>query len=115
MPTRSRIHESVALAALFSTSWALHVSWMTNLLVAKSADMNRLFNVAPSIGPIAGLYLCSLSVGIILFISMSLWLRGKDCTPLRHRAFAFFVFSVGLFTLMTLPIVYGTTLGVTRS
>lgn len=112
---RSRVHESVALAALFATSWALHVGWMTNLLVAKSSAMNRLFDVVPSIGPIAGIYLCSFTTGFVLFVAISLWLRGKDCTPMRHRAFAFFVFSVLMFALMTLPLVYGTTVGVTRS
>ncbi len=115
MKNNGRIHESVAVAALVAAGWTLQVAWISNFLMAKSEELHRLFDVVPSIGPIAGLYLSSLVAGVVVFFGTALWLRGKDCQPYRQQTLAFFFISVILFSVMTLPIVYGLSLGVTRS
>ena len=60
-----------------------------------------------ALGPISIVYLLSLGVGLPSFLLFCFFLRGRDCTDLRDRAFWFFVVSLILFVILTFPPVYG--------
>lgn len=104
--SKHHFYESVALAALFAVSLTLHIAWISNLLVARVAYFQTLFNIVPSIGPVSGLYLNSFLSFIILFVLVFLYWRGKDCSHARKTLFSFFLFSLVTFFVMTLPFVY---------
>ncbi len=59
---RGRIHESLALCALFAGSVALNVAWIDNLLLTRSAVIRDWMTLNPAIGPISGLYLDTFGV-----------------------------------------------------
>ena len=102
-----RIHESFALAAVMAASVALHVAWMDNLLITKSKTIAQWVTLNPDIGPISGLYIDVLGAYFVsLLIFAALW-RGRDVSHWRERVFWFFITSIIIFLLMTLPFVYG--------
>lgn len=104
---RDRIHESFALAALLAGGVALHVAWIDNLLITRSTAVAQMVTLNPDIGPISGLYIDVLGAYFTsLLIAAALW-RGRDVSHWRERVFWFFVASVVIFLLMTLPFVYG--------
>ena len=100
------MHESLALSAYLSTAVTLQIAWMANLLVHRSPWVRDQFTLVPSIGPISGLYLKFAISYVLLFGIFVLIFRGRDCTKWRDRAFWFFLCSVMMFLVLTLPIVY---------
>ncbi|MBI4438230.1 hypothetical protein HY631_04755 [Candidatus Uhrbacteria bacterium] len=104
---RNRIHESLALCALFSGAVALHVAWIDNLLITRSRVFAEFITLNPDVGPVSGLYVDTLGAFFMTFLlAASVW-RGKDVSHWRDRVFWFFIASILLFLLMTLPFVYG--------
>ncbi len=102
----SRIHESVALAAIFALSVTLHVAWLANLLAHKIPLVRAWFTVSADIGPVSGMYLFTLIVFVLFFgLGVLAW-KGKDCSHWRERILWFFMVSLVVFFVMTLPIVY---------
>ena len=102
-----RIHESFALSAILAASVALHVAWIDNLLISRSAAVADMVTLNPDIGPISGLYVDVIGAYFTsLLIAAALW-RGRDVSHWRDRVFWFFVVSLIVFLLMTLPFVYG--------
>jgi len=97
---KSRIHESIAVAALFAAGVSLHAAWIANLVWFRSSRVDVL-------GP---LYLFVDTVYVIIFILTVAWCRGRDCSDFRDRAYHFFLVSILIFSVMTLPIVYGFTI-----
>ncbi|MEK7452225.1 MAG: hypothetical protein AAB664_02710 [Patescibacteria group bacterium] len=104
--SKQRFHESVALAALFAASITLHVAWISNLLVARVPFFQQWFTLAPSVGPVSGLYAKSLFSFLVIFFCAAWYWRGKDCSHARKHLFQFFLISLLTFFLMTLPFVY---------
>lgn len=108
---RNRIHESLALSALFAGAVALHVAWIDNLLITRSPIIRDWMILIPDVGSISGLYLDTLGAFFTTFlIAAAIW-RGKDVAHWRDRVFWFFVVSIIAFLLMTLPFVYGFVIG----
>lgn len=106
-----RIHEPVALAAIFACSVTLHVAWIANLILARLPLLAASFVRFPELGPISGLYILIGGVYLVLFVLTAFWFRGRDCTSAREGVFWFFVSSIVAFTLLTLPSVYTFSLG----
>lgn len=104
---RNRIHESLALAALFAGAVALHVAWIDNLLITRSQLIREFITLNPDIGPISGLYVDTLGAFFVAFLLAAFFWRGRDVSHWRDRVFWFFVTSIVIFLLMTLPFVYG--------
>ncbi|MFA4845359.1 MAG: hypothetical protein WC654_02265 [Patescibacteria group bacterium] len=104
---RHRIHESLALAALFAGAIALHVAWIDNLLITRSPIFREFITLNPDIGPISGLYVDTLGAFFVAFLLAAFVWHGKDVSHWRDRVFWFFVTSIVIFLLMTLPFVYG--------
>ena len=104
--SKHRFHESIALATVFAASVTLHVAWISNLLVAQVPLFQQWASVVPSIGPISGLYLKAVLVFIIVSILSVLYLRGKDCSMHRKSILFFFIASIVVFLVMTIPFVY---------
>ena len=104
--SKYHFHESIAIAVLFASAVTLQVAWMANLLVARVPVIRAWYDVVPSIGPISGLYLKSLLTFVVIFILSALYLRGKDCSMHRKNLLGFFLFSVFVFFIMTIPFIY---------
>ena len=96
---KSRVHESLAAAALFAAGVALQAAWITNLVWFRTSRTDAL----------GSLYLFVATVYAIIFVLTAAWFRGKDCSDFRDRAYHFFFISILIFAAMTLPIVYGFT------
>lgn len=104
---RDRIHESFALAAVLAASVALHVAWIDNLLITRSREIAQMVTLNPAIGPISGLYIDVFGAYFVaLLLAAALW-RGRDVSHWRDRVFWFFILSLVVFFLMTLPFIYG--------
>lgn len=104
---RDRVHESFALAAILAGSVALHVAWIDNLLISRSSTIADWVTLNPDLGPISGLYIDVLGAYFVsLLVAAALW-RGRDVSHWRDRVYWFFIASVVVFLLMTLPFVYG--------
>ena len=102
-----RIRESLALSAVFAGSVALHAAWIDHLLITRSEVIADWITVNPDIGPISGLYVDVLaSFFVALLLALFFW-KGKDVRAWQDRIFWFFVMSVVIFLVMTLPFVYG--------
>ncbi len=94
---KSRIHESVAVAALLAASASLHTAWILNLIWYRSNLIDSL----------ESLYLFVASVYAIIFFFSLAFCKGRDCSSHRDRAYHTFLVSTLIFIAMTLPIVYG--------
>lgn len=104
---KKRVRESVALSAVFAGSIALHVAWIDHLLIRKSDVVRAWITLNPEIGPISGLYVDVLGAFFVAFLlGLAFW-RGKDVRGWQERIFWFFISSVVIFILMTMPFVYG--------
>lgn len=103
---RNRIHESLAFAAALAASIAMQVAWVANVLVFRSPSIANVFTIVSDIGPVSGLYLLTGATFIVSFLLILLFARGKDLSHWSDRIFWFFVASVALFLVMTMPIVY---------
>jgi hypothetical protein len=104
--SKNRFHESVACAALLAGAFTLHVMWISNLLVVRVPFFTQLFTIAPSVGPLSGLYAkAGASFLFVFMISVWYW-KGKDCAHHRKSLFEFFLFSTLIFFVMTIPLVY---------
>ena len=103
---KKRIHESVALAAYLSAAIVFQIAWMANWLVHRSDWIQSQFNLVESVGPISGLYLKTAVGYFLLFGIFVVVFRGKDVSHWRDRVFWFFLFSLVMFFVLTLPIVY---------
>lgn len=101
-----RIHESVALSAYLSAALTLHVAWIANWLVHRSVWVRAQFTLSETLGPVSGLYLKTAVAYILLFGICVLAFRGKDVSHWRDRVFWFFLLSIVVFILFTLPVVY---------
>jgi hypothetical protein len=102
-----RIHESFALAAIFAGSIALHVAWIDHLFISRSESFAQWVTLNPSVGPISGLYIDVIaSFFVALLLAAGVW-RGRDVSAWRERIFLFFIVSIVVFMVMTLPFVYG--------
>jgi uncharacterized membrane protein len=108
---RNRIHESLALAAMFAGAVALNVAWIDNLLITRSPVIRDWMTLNTDIGSISGLYLDTLGAFFTTFLIVAVIWRGRDITHWRERVFWFFVASIIIFLLMTLPFVYGFVIG----
>ncbi len=95
----SRIHESLAVAALLSAAVSLQVAWIANLVWFRMARVDAL----------GSLYLFVATVYAIVYVLTAAWCRGRDCSDFRDRAYHFFLVSILIFAAMTLPVVYGFT------
>jgi len=104
---KERIHESFALASILAGSVALHVAWIDNLLITRSSSIRDWITLNPEIGPISGLYVDTLGAFFMTLLLATAFWRGKDVSHWRDRVFWFFVCSIVIFLLMTLPFVYG--------
>ncbi len=101
-----RIHESLAISAFLSAALTLQGAWMANLLVNRSEWFREQFTLIASVGPIFGLYLKSVVGYLLLFGIFVLIFRARDCSHWRDRVFWFFLISIAMFLVLTLPIVY---------
>lgn len=108
-----RVHESLALSAYLSAAVTLQIAWIANLLVHRVPIVREQFNLIPSIGPVSGLYLKTIVSYFLLFGIFVLLFRGKDCSRWRERVFWFFLVSIVMFLVLTLPIVYEFSITVT--
>ncbi len=101
-----RIHESVAFASVFAASITMQVAWIASVLVYRSAVITDLLTRQVDLGPISGLYLLSIATFFVFWMLTLLLVRGRDLSHWRDRIFWFFVTSVILFLIMTMPVVY---------
>jgi hypothetical protein len=100
-----RLHESVAFSALTSCATTLHISWILNLLIHRSSYIADLFSISV-VGPVSGLYALSTLSFFVIFLLILLATRGRDLSNARGRLVWFFILSVAVFVMMTLPVVY---------
>ncbi|NQV90702.1 hypothetical protein HQ487_04860 [Candidatus Uhrbacteria bacterium] len=104
---KNRVHESFALAAVLAGSIALHVAWIDNLLVSRSSIFAEWVTLNPEIGPISGIYVDVIGAFFVsLLLSAGVW-KGRDVSHWKDRVFWFFIVSIVVFLLMTLPFIYG--------
>lgn len=101
-----RVHESLAIAALLAAAVTLQCAWIANLLVHRSEWVREQYTLIASVGPLSGLYLDTIIGYVFLFGIFVLIFRGKDCSYWRERVFWFFLVSIVMFLVLTLPIVY---------
>ncbi|MBM5789955.1 hypothetical protein FJZ23_02620 [Candidatus Parcubacteria bacterium] len=106
-----RIHESVALSAMLAAALTLQIAWVSNWLVHRSELIRQRFTLDEALGPLSGLYLKTVVAYVLLFGIGVLVFRGRDVSHWRERAYGFFLFSVLMFVLLTLPIVYELQIG----
>lgn len=103
---RPRIHESVAISAVFAMAIALNVFWILNLLSSRLVSLKNTLTLVESVGPVTGLYLSMSLVFIVLWLIFLAFFRGRDCEPYREKAFWFYFVSVMAFIVLTFPPVY---------
>lgn len=101
-----RIHESIALSAQLAAALAMQMSWMTSWLAYRSEYIRQQFTLLETLGPISGIYLTTVLTYFVLFGICIFAFRGKDLTHWRERVFWFFLLSILMFILFTLPVVY---------
>jgi hypothetical protein len=101
-----RIHESVAFSAVLACAIALNVAWIDNLLISRVLFFRNFLTLNENIGPISGLYVVTAgSFFVSFFLAFVVW-RGRDLAHWRSRIFWFFIASIIIFLLMSLPFVY---------
>lgn len=103
---RQRIHESVAIAAVLSTSITLHALWIANLLMIRLPAVSGFFESGTSRGAVGGLCAFGVLCFLVVWCVLSLVFRGRDCSHHRESAFWFLVTSVIIFFVMTMPPVF---------
>lgn len=108
MPHHStRLHEPVALGALFAAGISLHVLWIANLITLRVPGAARSLSLVAELGPASGLFVLCVSVYAAIFLGTVFAFRGRDCEAARDGVFWFFLSSVVAFALLTLPFVAG--------
>ncbi len=103
---KKRLHESIALSGFLSGACTLQIAWIANWLVYRSEWVRTRFTLSESVGPLSGLYLKSVIVFVLLFGICVFAFRGKDVSHWRDRVFWFFLISIMMFVVLTLPVVY---------
>lgn len=103
---KKRIHESVGFAAMFAVGLTLNVAWILNFLVYRIDAIKEMFILQESVGLISGLYLSTLVSFFVLFGISLLYFKGKDVSHHRDGILWFFIVSVLIFFIMTIPAVY---------
>ncbi|MEK7615260.1 MAG: hypothetical protein AAB431_02660 [Patescibacteria group bacterium] len=101
---KNRIHESIALSASLSAALTLQVGWICVLLIERSEHVRKWFTLSEKIGPVSGLYLKMLVLFILFFGVCVLVRRGKDCSHWRAGVQWFFVISLIMYFIFTLPV-----------
>ncbi len=101
-----RIHESIALSIALAVSFSLQIAWIANVLVYRSPEIANLFSIVPEIGPVSGLYALTISSFVVLWLLALVMAKGRDLSHWRERTFWFFLVSVILFLVMTMPAIY---------
>lgn len=104
--SRSRIHESVAIAAVFAMALALNAFWTVNLISARWFAFQSAMTLSDAVGPVTGFYLLSALIFAASWIVLAVFFRGRDCAPYREKAFWFFFASTMAFLVFTFPPVY---------
>ena len=101
-----RIHESIAISSFVAGSFALQIAWMTNVLVYRSDVVADRLTVVSDIGPVSGLYLITICTFFIVFLIALVFSKGRDVSHWRERVYWFFLTSVILFLVMSMPVIY---------
>lgn len=104
---KSRIHESIAIAAVIAAAVALHGLWIVNLLIIRSTSVSGFFHGASEEGAVSSLYLFGLLLFLTVWWILSLVFKSRDCSDYREGALWFFVASTIIFFVMTAPVVVG--------
>lgn len=102
-----RIHESIAMAAILAAAITMHGLWIANLLITRLPAVAGFFEGLASRGAVPSLYLFGLLLFLVAWCILSLIFKGRDCSHHRESAFWFFVVSLIIFFVMTMPMVFG--------
>ncbi len=102
----SRIHESVALAALLAASVELNAFWIVNMISMRLPAFADLLKLDPSLGTVSGLYVTGAVVYLLSWACFLTLLRGRDCSEYRSNALWLFVVSVLLYLVFTFPPIF---------
>lgn len=100
---KRRIPESVALSTVAAASLALHAGWIAYVLTVRSEAARGVFEMQAPFGIAGGLHLFSMSVFLILSGLGIVLFKGKDCSKYRDHIFWFFLISIVVYLLMTIP------------
>lgn len=104
---KSRIHESVAVAAIIAAAVALHGLWVVNLLITRLPSVGGFFYGFSEKSAVPSLYMFGLLLFLVVWCVLSLVFKGRDCSHHRESAFWFFAVSSIIFFVMTMPMVFG--------
>ena len=104
--TKKHIPESLALAATFAAAITLNAAWILNLLVTRSEAVYQWFVFSESFGAVSGLYVTATVIYLVSLLVIMLWYRNKDCSEQQEHVLWFFIASIVIFFIMTLPGVF---------
>jgi hypothetical protein len=100
---KRRVPESVALSIVGAASLALHAGWISYVLAVRSDVVRSFFEMRAPFGLAGGLHLFTASV-FLVFVGLGVALfKGKDCSEYRDHVFWFFLASIVMYLLMTVP------------
>lgn len=107
-----RTHESLAVAAILAVSVTLHALWMVHLLFLRGiSSASFVVDVVVSRGWVQdrlfAIYVLLAVVYLCVFTGTVFFFRGRDCSHMRDRVLWFFLVSLIVYLLMTLPHIAG--------